>query len=237
MIRLYAVVEGQTEESFLKRVLVGHLAAQDVLLLPRVVTTRRDRRTGRKIGRGGGHWTQWRKDILRNIQEDRTDTARFTTLFDLYGLPVDFPDLERHRHVSDTTRRADLLQESMKEAIGDPRFIPYLQRHEFETLVLAGLDRLDDLLDAADDVEGVRALRASLGAQRPEDVDDGIESAPSRRLANAIRSYRKLLHGPLVAERTSLQALRSACPRFNEWVSTLERLATAGDALVVASSG
>ncbi len=54
MIRLFVLVEGQTEEQFVKAVLGPHLAGLGVVAVPIIVATRRERRTGRKIGRGGG---------------------------------------------------------------------------------------------------------------------------------------------------------------------------------------
>lgn len=153
---------------------------------------------------------------------------RFTTLFDLYGLPGDFPQMAQHSHLSDTSLRAELLEAAMAEAVQDRRLIPYLQRHEFESLVLAGLDKLEELLDTAGDLQGVAELRASVGNARPEDVDDGPESAPSKRIMRHVPSYQKVLHGPLVVDAVGLPVLRRACPRFDRWVSRLEDLAGEG---------
>jgi hypothetical protein len=111
----------------------------------------------------------------------------------------------------------------MAADIGDWRLIPYLQRHEIEALVLASLEALLLVLEA-EEHEGVRALQALIAAVPPEDVDDGESTAPSKRLAAHILSYRKTVHGPLVLEATGLAKLRAACPRFNEWVTKLEGL-------------
>jgi hypothetical protein len=225
VIRLCILVEGQTEEMFVKSVLVSHFQPLDIWIYPQIVETSRDR-DGRKH-RGGGDWQKWRKDLLRLTGGQPGADVRVTTMFDLYGLPAGFPGLEEHGVVGDTVRRAALLEAALAADIQDWRFIPYLQRHEFEALVLAGLDALKELLDAGERA-GVDPLRAFVAAQAPEDVNDGPETAPSKRLEASVPSYRKTVHGPLVVEATGIARLRAACPRFNAWVTKLEGLSQEG---------
>jgi hypothetical protein len=59
---------------------------------------------------------------------------------------------------------------------------------------------------------------------RPEDIDDGTRSAPSKRLLTHVPSYRKTVHGPLATEDTGLAALRGQCERFDAWIALLEGL-------------
>ena len=223
MRRVYAVVEGSTEEGFVKAVLRPHLLSLKVAIEPIIVTTKRDRLTGQKLGKGGGRWLHWRDDLKRIIGDQTAPEVRFTTMFDLYGLPSDFPGREKHAAVADTNVRADLLEQELREAIDDVRLIPYLQRHEFEALVVAGLQKLDGLLDAADDVAALKGLQAELAGLQPEDVNDGPETHPSKRLLR-IGGYQKTLHGPLVTEEVGIAVLRAACPRFSAWVAKLEAL-------------
>jgi hypothetical protein len=226
VIRLYVVVEGQTEESFVAHTLARHLAGHEILATPITVTTRRDPITGSKIGRGGGHWKHWRKDI-RRLFLNGAPNVRFTTVFDLYGLPHDFPQLEMHQGCSNTATRAELLEQAMATDLQDHRLIPYLQRHECEALVLAGLDQLRSVLDTEEDLAGLAALRADIGETPPEEIDDGYDTAPSKRLIRYIPSYQKTVHGPLVIDAVGLAGLRAACPRFDTWITRIERLSEA----------
>ena len=224
MTRLYVVVEGQTEEAFIKAVIAPHLLLTAIEVYPIIVATKLER-TGRKH-RGGGHWQLWRRDIRRVCGEQKRD-ARVTTMFDLYGLPPDFPGLDTHRHEADTRVRCEKLEQAMQVDIDDWRFIPYLQRHEFEALVLAGLPELEKLLDHPADLAGLGRLRADVGPLTPEDVDDGPETAPSKRLGRFIPAYNrggKVLYGELVTEGTGIAVLRSLCPRFGDWIGKLEAL-------------
>lgn len=222
-MRLYRLVEGQSEEAFVRRVLAPHLRALGIEATPIIVATRRDLSGGK--WKGGGHWGKWKSDLQRLSGQHPGPDVRFTTMFDLYGLPDDFPGLAEHGAVTDTAVRAARLEESMQASMPEEwRLIPYLQRHEFEALVLAGLDLLAALLDPPDRA-GIATLRAGFEGLLPEDVNGGSATAPSKRLLAAITSYRKTLHGPLVLEALGLAPLRAVCPRFDAWVSRLEKLA------------
>lgn len=111
----------------------------------------------------------------------------------------------------------------MLDDLGDRRMVPYLQRHEVEALVLAGLDRLATLLP--DQKRGIEQLREAISSMLPEDVNDGATTAPSKRLSRYVPGYDKALHGPIVAEDVGLSVLRAKCPRFNQWIEKLEALA------------
>lgn len=226
MIHLIAVVEGPTEEGFFNALLKPHLGSFGVVasasLAGKLIAQKRGH-IGRR-SRGGGHFRHWRDDILRILSEDRRDARRVTSLFDLYGLPDDFPELEAQRLVQDTNRRCEDLQRAFAEAVNDRRFIPYIQRHEFEALVLAALPCLRGLLDAKDSLTGLDRLAGEIRGLAPEDVNDGPETAPSKRLKRHVPGYSKTLHGPLATEGAGLAALRQACPRFDGWVHQLESL-------------
>lgn len=89
---------------------------------------------------------------------------------------------------------------------------------------------LDQLPAAFPDGEADGAperLRRALGDLAPEDIDDGPQTAPSKRLIREIGAYaaQKPLAGPLIAARIGLPRLRGACPHLDEWIRKLEVLA------------
>jgi hypothetical protein len=81
MIRVHIVCEGQTEEAFVKRVLVDYFSTRGIFLNPLVIGT-----TGHK----GGNVRIER--LAHNIGELlKGDTTSWcTTFIDFYGLPKDF---------------------------------------------------------------------------------------------------------------------------------------------------
>ncbi len=223
MMRLIVVVEGQTEETFVKTVLVPHLSDFGIYASATIVGKLIARRRGHHR-RGGGHFRHWRKDIQRILDADRNPDLHVTTLFDLYGLPEDFPSLSLHSTDRDTARRCSSLEAALAREFNDVRFTPYIQRHEFEALVLASLPSLRELLDADDDLRGLAPLETLVSETAPEDINDGATTAPSKRLQVHIPGYVKTLHGPLATGDTGLSELRRQCPRFDAWVGKLESL-------------
>jgi hypothetical protein len=187
MTSVYIVVEGQTELVFVKSVMAPHLEAMAVFATPIVVSTKRER-DGRKH-RGGGDWGKWEADLRRLCRDGRPD-MRITTLFDLYGLPKNFPALTAHAGVGDTQKQCELLEAEMAKVIGDRRFIPYLQRHEFEALVLAGLPALELILEEPADRSGLLKLEADIANLQPEDINNGRETARFNVMVDAVGGLR-----------------------------------------------
>ena len=55
-------------------------------------------------------------------------------------------------------------------------------------------------------------------------MNEGEATAPSKRILAAMPGFDKVDHGVAAAEAIGLQALRAKCPRFDEWITTLEAL-------------
>ena len=208
--RLHFIVEGQTEETFVNLVLVPELAQNSVWGRARCVIT------GRKHGikhRGGlGSYAKARNDIVLWMKEDRNPDAFFTTMFDLYALPNDFPGYEDAKKNRDPYKRVEALEKAMKEDIGNPRFVPYIQLHEFEALLLTDLKKLE-IQYFEQDTAIQHLIEIASKSDSPELIDDGPETAPSKRIIKEIPEYEgmKALAGPLVAKEIGLPTLQSKC--------------------------
>ena len=108
---------------------------------------------------------------------------------------------------------------------GARRFIPYLQLHEFEALLFANVAKLDEAVSALLGRSRLDALHRILDeCGGPEEIDEGAETAPSKRLKQLYPTYDKRLFGELVAEQTGIDAIRAACPHFDAWLRRLEAL-------------
>ena len=210
MIRLAIIVEGRTEEEFVKQVLMEYLRRRSVESQPILL--------GRARGRFGGG----------NVSVERLgrDMAYLLHSFDVVTSLVDYYGF---RKKGDLT--VEELGERVKQQVGmryrhaDPskKVLPYIQRHEFESLLFSDVDVFSELIDVApDSVETLRGVRAQFST--PEDIDDGRDTAPSKRIAGAIPTYNKNVDGPRLAMKTGLAAIREECPRFSHWLMTLESL-------------
>ena len=93
LIRLNLIVEGQTEETFVNEVLRNHLGNYNIVCTARCVYTSK---RGAHWRRGGAtKYERIRKDIQNWINQEKNATGvYFSTMFDLYALPLDFPNFE-----------------------------------------------------------------------------------------------------------------------------------------------
>jgi len=220
MIRLNITVEGQTEETFINQVIAPHLAFYNVFVAARRVETE-------KGGSRGGMTTyqKAKNDLLRWMKEDQHTEARFTTMFDLYALPNDFPYFDNAYKKSDPYEKITAIETSFKEDINDYRFIPYIQLHEYEALILSEPDKFDNMFPKYEhQIETLKELVKKF--KSPELINDGKETAPSKRIINEIPSYKSLkkIAGVEIAEKIGLETIRTKCPHFNEWINKLETL-------------
>mgnify|MGYP006275646737 CR=1 FL=1 len=222
--RLIVVVEGQTEANFVNRVLRLHLRAFGIDAAATIVGKAKaaDRGRRRPGARGGHRFADWKRDIRNCLNSNPGNAFLLTTLCDLYGLPDDFPGWAAQRGIQAAAERCSRLEQAFKTEIGDWRFVPYLQCHEFEALVLAALDGLADLYDAGDQLAGLAELRSEIAGMAPEEINDSPETAPSKRLLRRVPGYRKTEHGPDVIEWVGLERVRVQCPRFDAWITALE---------------
>jgi len=223
--RLHVTAEGQTEERYANRVLVPHLGA---LGLNQVVVDVRCVKTGRRRGqdyRGGVlEYAKAKIDILDWMKEDDNPDSFFTTMFDLYALPEDFPGYDDAKREVDPYRRVCLLEKSLRDALDHPRFVPYIQLHEFEALVLAAPQHLD--WEYLEHETAIANLVALSGPKNPEEINDRPEWAPSKRIIAEIPEYekQKAVVGPVVVEKIGLTVLRQRCRHFADWLGRLEAL-------------
>lgn len=218
MKRVLILVEGQTEETFVRTVLAPHFLARNLALMPRLVVTRYNRAGGHD--KGGINRYKPVKDDLRRLLED-TGAERVTTMIDYYGLPEDFPGLA-NRPAGDCYKRVEHVERAFAEDIGHRRFLPYLALHEFEALLFTDLTRCSIFTHEA--VAVLRAAREAVAS--PEEINDHRETAPSKRILAVMPAYRKRLHGPQAVQEIGLPQLRAACRHFDHWLSQLEALAT-----------
>jgi len=223
VIRLHITAEGQTERAFAERVLRPHLASFHVFVDARCVLTSKDKRAAKEYRGGLLSYDKAKRDIQSWLREDKHEECRFTTMFDLYALPSDFPGYEPSQKEADKYKRVSLLESAMKSDINDPRFIPYIQLHEFEALILADPQQLDsEYLEHDRSIDNLKTLVAG---KNPELINDGPTTAPSKRILAEIPEYSKVTAGVSVAAKIGLQTLRQRCQHFHDWLTALEQLA------------
>lgn len=126
-IRLHVTAEGPTEASFVKNILAGHLALSHVFADARTVLTSKDKKAAKEYRGGLVSYQKAKADIQTWMKEDNRPECRFTTMFDLYALPDDFPGYAEAKRKTDPYERVKILEDALGKDIRDRRFIPYIQ--------------------------------------------------------------------------------------------------------------
>ena len=232
MTNLRILAEGFTEVRFANEVLIPHLAGFGVYGSASMVVT--SGRRGSKEGQGGGcTYLAWKKDITDWIKaEGHRSDFWFTSMLDLYGLAAftdSFPGYDECRGLPDPNKKVAGLEEAWGNDIGFQHFIPHLQLHEFEALLLVDLSVLKlQFIKQSREIDTLIAEIHDAG-KPPEQIDEGRETAPSKRIIHHLPQYglRKAGAGSLAAGTIGLPRLRRDCPHFGAWLAKLESLGNA----------
>lgn len=222
MKELYVFCEGPTEQVFCQQVLRPFLFPQSEGIIHTILVANSKKR-GVTYRGGIRKYAPLRTDIINTLNQHQRPNVYFTTLIDLYALPPDFPgkaSQQRNPHAPSPYVAA--LETALGKDIGDHRFQPYLQLHEFETLLFANVNSFAIALENCD--EEITQLQAIVDDHPSvEHINDGCETAPSKRIKHIFPTYPglKTSAGPDIAEYTGIDQLRAACPHFDQWVTSL----------------
>jgi hypothetical protein len=214
--RLHVLVEGQTEEVIARDLITPAFSGNESYVTFSICPTSRP--AGGPAFKGG--ISTWAKlqPVLRQLLRDSSITV-LTTLIDYYGFPKDGPGM-RDRPPGRPRERVEHVEKALAAAVGDDRFLPFLALHEIEAWVLADCTQLGDFM--GDDRPATGLQRLVIQAGGPEQVNDGVDTAPSKRILSVYPRYLKRVDGPRVITAAGLPTIRKACPHTDEWLSALE---------------
>lgn len=205
MIRLAVLTEGRTERRFVRLVLISHLRPKGIEACPLLLE-------------GGGDVTL--PKLARNMAELYWSFDFVTSLVDFYGFRSkgDATPDELQQRINQEIRR------NIRRDWNQSKVFPYVQRHEFESLLFSDVSAFKDLSPKVpkESVEKLHAIRNQFST--PEDINDDKSTAPSKRILGLIPRYQKRRDGPKLAGRIGLEAIRGECPRFDGWLTRLESL-------------
>jgi Domain of unknown function (DUF4276) len=226
MTRVLILVEGQTEEAFVNRVLRPHLEPLGVYVERPSLLRTKELPEGKPYKGGITTYPRMSRDARRLLGDT---AAHVSTLIDYYGLPEDFPGLASARLLPNVNDRVVALESAFADEINHPRFHPFLILHEIEAWVFAAPAAAQAHLT----IEGLatelaNAVTAAFGAEL---INDGPDTHPSIRLDEIVRRldrqrrYGKVADGPEIIAKAGLDVIRAGCPHFNAWLNWLESLA------------
>ncbi len=216
--------EGQTEELFVTKVLKPFLSNLGWVVKSRLLVTSK-----KKNGKGGmisyqqakGDLCKWMDEVSRK----RNETHYFTTMFDWYALPTDFPGYDNASCIQDPYLQVEKIETEFYKDINSSRFIPYIQLHEFEALLFCDITKLKK--DYPKSEKKINKLSTILTEydNNPELINSSEATAPSKRIMKALKDiyhYNKPKSGVSVSAAIGLDILRKRCSHFNLWIEKIE---------------
>lgn len=221
---LHILCEGKSELVFTSYVLSPYLIMKGIQVIPQALITNR-----RLHAKGGMiSFSQAMRDLenmMRQFNDGEKKSRLFTTMFDLYALPNDFPGYEQSFRYNDYDQ-VTYLEEKFAVFVNKQNFVPYIQLHEFESLVLCNIPELVRMYPNAErELNQLENLVKDDYNGNTELVDNGPDTAPSKRIIQALDGkykYDKPQGGKLTTSSLGISALRTRCGHFNEWLTRIE---------------
>lgn len=219
-VEVVVLVEGSTEQRFIKQVLAPYLAPSKVYLTPIILD---------KPGQKGGDvkFSRAKNDIGRHLKQ-RSNTW-VSTLVDYYGIKPDWPGLAASKPLTDHAQKAATMNQATAAEVArlfpdchpETRFIPYVSMHETEALYFSDPACLASNLGVSQ--QRIDAILNECG--EPERINDRPETAPSKRLEQLANRFKKTTTGIAIAEQIGIPGMRAACPLFDAWIAQISALA------------
>jgi hypothetical protein len=218
MKKILILVEGQTEERFVKDVLAPYLRSKDIFCIPTIATTRRVK-SGPDFKGGVVSYKKVKADIQRLLRDSSAGIV--TTLIDYYGFASLVP-FRNSIEGNSCFERVRSLEELFGKDINNARFLPYFQLHEFEAMLFVSPQEIANTFPGTKKNKEISKIKNHF--KSPEEIDDNPETAPSKRLLKLFPEYQKTSDGPLIIKRIGLERIRNECDHFGRWVTQLEDL-------------
>lgn len=221
---LHILCEGKSELVFASYVLSPYLIMKEIQVIPQALITNK-----RLNAKGGmisfSHAMRDLENMMRQFNDGEKNRRLFTTMFDLYALPNDFPGYEQSLRYKDYGQ-VEILERGFSAFVNKQNFIPYIQLHEFEALVLCNVPELVNMYpDAEKKLKQLETLIVDDYNGNTELVDNGPSTAPSKRIIQALDGkyrYDKPQGGKLTTSSLGIPALRTRCRHFNDWLTKIE---------------
>jgi hypothetical protein len=217
------LVEGQTEETFIKELIAPYLFTFQITIVPIIISTKRIKEGGKfRGGLSNSNFDHFLNDLKRLIHS--TPQGIVATFIDYYRLPSRFPGYEERLSKKTQLEKVLFLERKLTEHVGNPRnFIPYIQLHEFEAFHFS--DKIGFSNYLAPEEANIHNLLSIVDSHNnPEEINEGPETSPSKRILCNYASYDKVIDGNLILMEIGVERLLEKCQHFRSFVEKLKTL-------------
>lgn len=217
------VAEGPTELQFVNQFLAPYLrtASKNRIVVRAMVVPTSISADGKRIS-GGGSWYSkspgrgYHGIITNLLAQPHWDAV--TTMIDLYGFPKDFLDKQELESPS-LSDLEDTLTTAYAPQKRPENWLPFVMKHEIETLVIAAALHGTSSVFSRAQVRTMEKWKRDAGGV--EEINDSPQTASSKRLEQLQPNYRKLPDSFEVFSNARLDDVMEECPRFAAWVARL----------------
>lgn len=222
-IILHILCEGPTEQRFAKEVLAPYLNQFNIFAKPTILVTSK-----KKNARGGMlKYSQAEKELgilFKQFRDNEHELHVFTSMFDYYALPSDFPGFDKANQIHDVRSRISYLEKEFADKIKKQSFIPYIQLHEFESLLFVDIEKLK--LNYPQSAKKIDDLKEQVDRIKdPELINNSPTTAPSKRIIKAVEDkyrYNKVQSGTNITSLIGIERLLDNCQHFSEWIERIK---------------
>lgn len=190
------IVEGQTESNFIKNIFLNYF---DKNLFYYGI-----------INLSGG--TINIKTVVDWVKKLINSNDFVTTLIDFYKF--------QNPNQCSIEEMETKIKETLAEQVNNQtikKFIPYLQKYEFEALLFADREIITKLLGLNKTQE---RMLYNKKYNTPEEINHSIP--PSKVIKNIYPKFTKTIDAINIVDKIGKEKLMQECPKFASWIKTLE---------------
>ena len=226
MALIAIVAEGPSEQQFIANILVPYLQkASGGNLFAQAIVVKTSVAANGKARFGGGGWYSRKGtdyDSLIRMLLAQPQWQGVSTMIDYYGFPQDFI-----RKAGLVNPRCEDIEDNLLEYYRNReqpgKWLPFVVKHEFESLVIAAALHGKSTVFSNAQVRQMAGWRDSSGGV--EEINDSPQTAPSKRIIQLKEStpvpYSKVRDTKEVFDHASIEAVMDECPHFAGWVANL----------------
>ena len=211
MKRLVFIVEGDTEILLVEKIIAPYLHSKgyhNPLNCQTIITNRKQHKKGGVVSYGS-----FKNEVVRTLAQGNVIV---TTLIDFFKLPTDFP-----AYTTNSRLLSQIEQAIWTDLNQNEYFIPYIKRHEVESLMFSDRSGFELVTNSQDEMNQIdEIIKAYIN---PEDINNSPQTAPSKRLEKIFK-YDKVSDGELIFEMVGIDSMMFKCPRFNDWIFRIMNL-------------
>lgn len=219
MANLFFLVEGDTEEDFINKILAQYYQNKHFISVTKVPNKRNSHK---RFEKGGTISYKTCVDVCNRFLRTVSNADRVILLLDYYGLHDTFIQIDRNlpKEVYAVTAK---IQERLEKEINDKRFKFHLQLHEYESMLFSDVDVFGSYFQGQNQ-EQLAAIIWQFD-DLPEMINNHKDTAPSKRIDQLFgKTFSKKIDGVGIVDRIGIPKIREKCPHFNSLCELLDQL-------------